>query len=614
MSKHWLLGLALALVPLAARADDVDHTAGVRHIKALFITGGCCHDYDHQKKIVPDGIDRMIGDKYKVEWTIIDDKNRTTNHKIELYKNPDWYKGYDIVVHDECWADVNDQDYIANILRAHGEGKVPAVNLHCTEHCYRALPNFKYRDWFAFTGIESHGHGAQLPIAINFIDTDHPITKGLENWTTIHEELYNNFQVFDTCHPLAKGTQTWKDKSGKDQSSEYNVIWTNDYKGTRVFTTTLGHNNETCADPRYALLVARGFLWALGIKEMPDMPANATPTPFVKGPEGVTGATEAPLTAKAAEIAKIREALGIAKPSDRDDAPATAAKIDPYDRSDVALEVDAPDPKLTKIVLVAGRPSHGPGEHEFFAGCALLANMLRQVPGVWPVMAANGWPKNPAIFDGAKAVVFYADGGGGHPILQHLKEVSALMNKGIGLSLLHYAVEPTKAKGESEFLNWTGGAFEVKYSVNPMWVAEYKDLPQSPITRGVTPFSILDEWYFHMRFVDDMKGVTPLLTAVAPQSTMSRKDGDHEGNPDVRKAVAAGEPQHMAWAYERPDGGRGFGFTGAHYHKNWGNLSFRRLVTNAILWTAKVDVPDGGAKCEMSADELLKHMDDKRRH
>ena len=130
-------------------------------------------------------------------------------------------------------------------------------------------------------------------------------------------------------------------------------------------------------------------------------------------------------------------------------------------------------------------------------------------------------------------------------------------------------------------------------------------MPDHPVTRGVKPFKINDEWYFHMRFVDGMKGVTPLFAAIPPASTMSRKDGPHEGNPEVRKAVAEGKPQEMAWAFDRADGvGRGFGFTGAHYHKNWGEPNFRRLVVNAILWTAHVDIPAGGAKCDLDPADL----------
>jgi type 1 glutamine amidotransferase len=297
-------------------------------------------------------------------------------------------------------------------------------------------------------------------------------------------------------------------------------------------------------------------------------------------------------------------------------ATAGAQTNEPYDQSKVPLEVDSKDPALTKIVLIAGPRSHGPGEHEFFAGCALLMNLLKQTPGIFPVMCRDGWPKNPDIFTGAKSIVCFSDGGGGHPLLRanHLEVIAELMKKGAGLALIHYAVEPTKEKGQKEFLEWIGGCFEIDWSVNPTWVAEFTSMPDHPVARGVKPFKISDEWYFHMRFVDGMKGVAPVLAAIAPASTMSRDDGPHEGNPDVRKAVAEGKPQAMAWAFDRADGvGRGFGFTGAHYHKNWGEPNFRRLVVNGILWTAHVDIPAGGAKCDLDPADLNKNLDQKDR-
>ena len=221
------------------------------------------------------------------------------------------------------------------------------------------------------------------------------------------------------------------------------------------------------------------------------------------------------------------------------------------------------------------------------------------MPGVAVAVYTNGWPDDPQAFAGAAAVVIYSDGGGGHPFLQNdrLKTIGALMDKGVGLACIHYACEPTKEKGQKEFLDWIGGAFEIHWSVNPHWDADFKSLPKHPITRGVKAFSMRDEWYFHMRFRDGLKGVTPILSAVAPESTMERPDGPHSGNPAVREAVKRGEPQHVAWAAERADGGRGFGFTGGHFHKNWGDDDFRKVVLNAILWVAKVEVPaNGGAK------------------
>ena len=267
-----------------------------------------------------------------------------------------------------------------------------------------------------------------------------------------------------------------------------------------------------------------------------------------------------------------------------------------------------------KIILVAGTPSHGPGEHEHRAGCLLLKGCLDKVPGLTSVVHSNGWPENPnAAFEGAAAVVVFSDGGSGHPLLQndHLRTIGDLMKKGIGLAFIHYATEPTLEKGEKEFLDWIGGAFEINWSVNPHWDAEFKGLPRHPITRGVAPFTITDEWYFNMRFREGMKRVTPILTAIPPASTMSRRDGPHEGNPAVREAVKRGEPQHVAWACEQADGGRGFGFTGAHFHKNWGNDNFRKVVLNAILWTAKIEVPATGVSSKVTEEELQQNLDPK---
>jgi type 1 glutamine amidotransferase len=220
---------------------------------------------------------------------------------------------------------------------------------------------------------------------------------------------------------------------------------------------------------------------------------------------------------------------------------------------------------------------------------------------------------DPGAFDGADAIVLSMDGGGQHALLQdgHLQQIGALMNKGVGLGAIHWAVEVTKDKGEKEFLEWLGGAYEVNWSVNPTWTANFTSLPDHPVTRGVKPFQIRDEWYFHMRFPDGMKGVTPILCAVAPASTMDRPDGPHSGNPAVRESVKNGEPQVLAWAFERPDGGRGFAITGAHYHQNWGDDNFRKTVLNGLLWIAKAGVPEGGVQSSVSQEDLQANLDAK---
>ena len=264
-----------------------------------------------------------------------------------------------------------------------------------------------------------------------------------------------------------------------------------------------------------------------------------------------------------------------------------------------------------RIVFLAGRPSHGYGSHEHLAGSRIIADAIqRSAPNIKCEVYAGGWPEDEKVLEGADAIVMYADGGGGHPALNHLDVLGKHIARGAGFSCLHYAVEVPKDKGGPEFLKWLGGYFETNWSVNPHWDAKYTSFPEHPATRGVKPFEANDEWYFHMRFQPDMKGVTPLLSAVPPESTMTRPDGPHSGNPAVRKEVGERVPQHMAWAYDRPDGGRSFGFTGGHYHWNWGREDILKLVCNAICWTAKADVPAAGLPVMQPAIETLKDGQD----
>ena len=183
----------------------------------------------------------------------------------------------------------------------------------------------------------------------------------------------------------------------------------------------------------------------------------------------------------------------------------------------------------------------------------------------------------------------------------------------MGLGCAHFAVEVPKGPTGDAFLEWIGGYFEPHWSVNPHWTAEFKELPKHPITRGVKPFTVNDEWYYHMRFRDGMAGVTPILTALPPKETLNRPDGPHSGNPAVREAIAKGEPQHLMWAAERADGGRGFGFTGGHFHNNWANPDFRKVVLNALLWISKIEVPGNGLESSLAEGELLKNLDPKGR-
>lgn len=272
----------------------------------------------------------------------------------------------------------------------------------------------------------------------------------------------------------------------------------------------------------------------------------------------------------------------------------------------------AADSGSKKIVLVAGTPSHGPGDHEFNAGVLLLKKCLDRLPGVTATAHLNGWPKDPQAFDGAATILFFMDGGGGHPIIKddHLQIIGNLMKKGVGLACVHYAVEVPKDKGGPEFLDWIGGYYETGFSTNPHWDAEIKTLPQHPVTRGVRPFTVRDEWYYNIRFRNDTNQLTPLLVATPSDETRKGQSSSPRG-PYSHIQSASGRPEILAWALERPDGGRGFGFTGAHFHKNWGNDNFRKLVLNALFWTAKIEVPAEGVASSVTQADLEANLDPK---
>jgi hypothetical protein len=273
-----------------------------------------------------------------------------------------------------------------------------------------------------------------------------------------------------------------------------------------------------------------------------------------------------------------------------------------------SLTADKPKP----LVLIAGTPSHLAGAHEFNAGVQLLAKCLKDVRGLDVRVALNGWPKDHSVFDGAAGILIYADGGAGHPAIQkdRLSFLGGLTAKGVGLMCAHYGVEVPKEKGGKEFQDWIGGYYESGWSVNPIWRPEFQQFPRHPIANGLKPFSAEDEWYFNMRFRPDMKGVTPILTATPSDKT---RDGPYvyPKGPYEHIQEAKGRPEHMMWAVERDDGGRGVGFTGGHFHTNWQNDNFRRAVLNALVWICKVDVPANGVESSVSDEEIKQNLDPK---
>ncbi|MBX9624793.1 MAG: ThuA domain-containing protein [Gemmataceae bacterium] len=271
-----------------------------------------------------------------------------------------------------------------------------------------------------------------------------------------------------------------------------------------------------------------------------------------------------------------------------------------------------PDAKPRKLVLIAGTPSHGPGDHEFNAGVLLLDKCLKDVKGLETVVFTSGYPKDDSALDAADGILCYADGGGGHPLVREnrLARIGKLMDKGVGLICAHYGVEVLKDLGGPEFRKWIGGYYEHAYSVNPMWRPEFAEFPKHPITSGVRPFAVRDEWYFNMRFRDGMKGVTPILVA-KPSDEVRNGPYVYPKGPYPHIQGAKGRAEAMMWAADRPDGGRGVGFTGGHFHRNWANDDFRKVVLNALLWVCKLDVPAEGVASKVTEAEMMANLDPK---
>ncbi|MEN9574303.1 MAG: hypothetical protein RL514_2158 [Verrucomicrobiota bacterium] len=314
MKKLFLLAALLTGFALTSPA------AAPKPLRVLLFAGGCCHDYAVQHLILKEGLEARA----HVEVDAIHSFDRSTRATFAPYQKPDWAKGYDVIVHDECSADVKDVAYVNNILAAHRAG-IPAVNLHCAMHSYRVgnisqpvVPGSPDALWFDLLGLQSTGHGPQEPIQLTTVAKDHPIMAGLPEWTTIKEELYNNIKIFPTATPLMRGKQLLKQKDGSERAVESVVTWVNQYGTggkTRVFSSTVGHNNDTVADPRYLDLVTRGLLWSCD---------KLNPT-YLKPVPATTAAQQ---VGSAAAKAKL---LTPPAPAPKPDAPAKPIVIAPID-------------------------------------------------------------------------------------------------------------------------------------------------------------------------------------------------------------------------------------------------------------------------------------------
>ncbi|MEI6712731.1 MAG: ThuA domain-containing protein [Verrucomicrobiota bacterium] len=274
----------------------------------------------------------------------------------------------------------------------------------------------------------------------------------------------------------------------------------------------------------------------------------------------------------------------------------------------LSLVITASAGATTNVLFLAGARSHGPGEHEFNAGCKLLAKALNEQSGL-DVHASviQGWPTDETVLDGVKTIVIYADGTS--VVGKGWDKIDALTKKGTSLVFMHYAVHPSPAEGEKYYRPWIGGAFESGWSVNPHWVADLNVLPKHPIANGVTqPVEAYDEFYYNMRFPQDRSKVLDLVTATPTRDRIKR----YINMWNEHGVSGLDKPQTLMWGIERPDGGRGVGFTGGHYHRNWSVPGFRTLALNAIIWASGLEVPTGGVKSlPVSEDQLNENLDDK---
>lgn len=268
--------------------------------------------------------------------------------------------------------------------------------------------------------------------------------------------------------------------------------------------------------------------------------------------------------------------------------------------------VDSTHADTTKILFLAGPKSHASGEHEFKAGCMLLAKALNEQSGLdVSATVINGWPKDESVFEGVDAIIIYSDGT--RVIKDGWEKADTLAKAGCGLMFMHYAVHPSPEEGEKYFRPWIGGAMETGYSVNPHWVADLRALPNHPVSNGVTDLvRAYDEFYYSMRFQKDREQVLDLVTATPTKPRLKKIINMWNENG----VDGIGKPQTLMWGIERKDGGRGVGFTGGHYHRNWAVDGFRQIVLNSIVWVAGAEVPEGGVKSlAVTEDELNANLD-----
>jgi type 1 glutamine amidotransferase len=257
-----ILSLALAVhLAVGATALAAD---SVKPLRGLLVTGGCCHDYTNQKRIITEGLSQRAN----IVWDVVHEGGDSRDHKLSVYEQQDWARKYDVIVHNECFGQVTDDNFVKSIV-AHHEG-VPAVFIHCSLHSYR---NSGAADaWRELIGVTSKSHEKQRPEKVINLEPTNPIMIGFPaEWTTPNGELYKIEQRWPNCTPLAQAY-------GVDTQMDHTCIWTNHCGGARVFGISLGHHNETMNSEEWLGVTSRGLLWACG-----KLQDDGTPAPGYAG-------------------------------------------------------------------------------------------------------------------------------------------------------------------------------------------------------------------------------------------------------------------------------------------------------------------------------------------
>ena len=247
-----------------------------------------------------------------------------------------------------------------------------------------------------------------------------------------------------------------------------------------------------------------------------------------------------------------------------------------------------PEDKRTQRVLLLGQgpDGHPFATHEYMAGVSLLGALLQRVEGVQPIIvkADGAWEDGPELIDGADGVVLYLSEGARwvQEDPQRLAAFERLAERGGGLAAIHWGLGTKDARNIEAFRDLFGGVHggpDRKYKVDDFTV-QIADLAH-PIARGLGPFSVREEFYYKIKFARPLDQITPLV-----------------------RVPIENESETVAWAWERPDGGRSFGFTGGHFHENWERPEYRRLVAQGIVWMLGLPVPDKGLNVDVTQDAL----------